>query len=69
LFYAICIDYINFNIGWCGKEKNIKKSASKVSKKEESMKNKVEIKQPSSAKQEKLSRLVGSIFIGLGVLL
>jgi len=21
LFYAICIDYINFNIGWCGKEK------------------------------------------------
>ena len=51
------------------KKKNIKKSASKVSKKEESMKNKVEIKQPSSAKQEKLSRLVGSIFIGLGVLL
>ena len=51
------------------KKKNIKKSASKVSKKEESMKNKVEIKQPSSVKQEKLSRLVGSIFIGLGVLL
>ncbi len=51
------------------KKKNIKKSASKVSKKEESMKNKVEIKQPVSLRQERLSRLVGSIFIGLGVLL
>lgn len=51
------------------KKKNTKKSASKVSKKEESMKNKVEIKQPVSQSQEKLSRLVGSIFIGLGVLL
>ena len=51
------------------KKKNIKKSASKVSKKEESMKNKVEIKQPVSQRQERLSRLVGSIFIGLGVLL
>lgn len=35
----------------------------------ESMKSKVEIKQPMPANQERISRLVGSVFIGLGVLL
>lgn len=33
------------------------------------MRNKVEIKQPISPNQERVSRLVGSLFIGLGVLL
>lgn len=37
--------------------------------KEENMKSKVEIKKPERNSQEKMSRLVGSIFIGLGVLL
>ncbi|MFA5622778.1 MAG: hypothetical protein WC981_00925 [Candidatus Dojkabacteria bacterium] len=37
--------------------------------KEENMKSKVEIKKPERNSQEKISRLVGSIFIGLGVLL
>ena len=54
------------------KKKNIKNSAqTDVAKqqKEENMKSKVEIKQPVRSSQEKMSRLVGSIFIGLGVLL
>ncbi len=50
------------------KKKDSKKSASSYSEKD-SMKNKVEIKQPISPNQEKVSRLVGSVFIGLGVLL
>jgi hypothetical protein len=48
------------------RKKILKKSVS--NKDEESMKSKVEIKQPPQ-KQEKISRLVGSIFIGMGVLL
>lgn len=36
---------------------------------EDSMKSKVEIKQPVSQNQEKISKLVGSVFIGMGVLL
>ena len=44
---------------------NIKNSAQQ----EDSMKSKVEIKQPFPANQEKISRLVGSVFIGLGILL
>ncbi len=50
------------------KKKESKKSASKYVE-NESMKNKVEIKQPISPNQERVSRLVGSLFIGLGVLL
>jgi len=50
------------------KKKDIKKTASKNIE-NESMKNKVEIKQPISPNQERVSRLVGSLFIGLGVLL
>lgn len=53
------------------KKKNNKNAAQKDIKqqKEESMKSKVEIKQPGKDRQEKMSRVVGSIFIGLGVLL
>ncbi len=50
------------------KKKDYKKSTSNYSE-NDSMKNKVEIKQPISPNQEKVSRLVGSVFIGLGVLL
>lgn len=50
------------------KKKESKKNTSKPLK-SDSMKEKVEIKQPASQNQEKVSRLVGSIFIGLGVLL
>lgn len=50
------------------KKKDIKKTASKNIE-NESMRNKVEIKQPISPNQERVSRLVGSLFIGLGVLL
>lgn len=41
----------------------------KKSSLQDSMKSKVEIKQPVSQNQEKISRLVGSVFIGMGVLL
>jgi hypothetical protein len=51
------------------KKKNIKNAAQKAVKQEESMKSKVEIKSPDKDRQEKMSRIVGSIFIGLGVLL
>ena len=47
------------------KDNNTKYSASQ----EDSMKSKVEIKQPLPQNQEKISRLVGSVFIGLGILL
>lgn len=47
------------------KDKNIKNSASQ----NDSMKSKVEIKQPLPQNQEKISRLVGSVFIGMGILL
>lgn len=47
------------------KKKIFKKS---VSNSDDSMRSKVEIKQPPQ-RQEKISRLVGSIFIGMGVLL
>lgn len=47
------------------KNSNIKNSAQQ----EDSMKSKVEIKQPLPQSQEKISRLVGSVFIGLGILL
>ncbi len=50
------------------KKKDIKKSASRYSE-NDSMKSKVEIKKPIPANQERISRLVGSLFIGLGVLL
>lgn len=50
------------------KKKESKKNTSKPLK-SDSMKEKVEIKQPASQNQERVSRLVGSIFIGLGVLL
>ena len=50
------------------KKKEIKKNAPKYQD-SESMMSKVEIKQPMPANQEKISRLVGSVFIGLGVLL
>ena len=50
------------------KKKENKKNAPKYQD-SESMRSKVEIKQPISANQEKISRLVGSVFIGLGVLL
>lgn len=50
------------------KKKDYKSSASKNSE-NESMKSKVEIKQPLQPNQERISRLVGSVFIGLGVLL
>lgn len=57
------------------KKKNIKKKEVKkenIAQKEinvESMKSKVEIKQPNRRDQERISRLVGSLFIGVGVLL
>lgn len=54
------------------KKKDIKNTTqTNVAKqqKEENMKSKVEIKKPERNSQEKMSRLVGSIFIGLGVLL
>jgi hypothetical protein len=53
------------------KKKNTKNAAqTKVAKQQsEDMRSKVEIKQPVRNSQEKMSRLVGSIFIGLGVLL
>ncbi|MGI6423530.1 MAG: Ig-like domain-containing protein [Candidatus Dojkabacteria bacterium] len=51
------------------KNKNSKIAAPKKTAKQESMKSKVEIKQPVRNRQERMSRLVGSIFIGLGVLL
>lgn len=51
------------------KKKNIKNAAPRVVKQEESMKSKVEIKSPDKDRQEKMSRIVGSIFIGFGVLL
>lgn len=53
------------------KKKNSKKTTPKVvePQKKETMKSKVEIKQPPKDKQERMSRIVGSIFIGLGVLL
>lgn len=55
------------------KKKNIKNSAPNNnvanSQQEEKMQSKVEIKQPERNNQEKMSRLVGSVFIGLGVLL
>jgi len=47
------------------KDNNTKYSASQ----EDSMKSKVEIKQPLPQNQEKISRLVGSVFIGMGILL
>ncbi len=50
------------------KKKDIKNSASRYSE-NDSMRSKVEIKKPIPANQEKISRLVGSLFIGLGVLL
>ncbi|MBP6976619.1 hypothetical protein KBB42_03440, partial [Candidatus Dojkabacteria bacterium] len=50
------------------KKKEIKKNALKYQD-SESMMSKVEIKQPMPANQERISRLVGSVFIGLGVLL
>jgi len=50
------------------KKKDTKSSASKYTE-SESMKSKVEIKQPLPPNQERISRLVGSLFIGLGVLL
>lgn len=50
------------------KKKESNKSASKYIE-NDSMRNKVEIKQPISPTQERVSRLVGSLFIGLGVLL
>jgi len=50
------------------KKKEIKKNAPKYQD-SESMMSKVEIKQPMPANQERISRLVGSVFIGLGVLL
>lgn len=50
------------------KKKEIKNNAQKREE-NESMMSKVEIKQPMPANQEKISRLVGSVFIGLGVLL
>ncbi len=49
------------------KKKDTKKSTHKYT--DSSMRSKVEIKQPLSSNQEKISRLVGSVFIGLGVLL
>ena len=51
------------------KKKNIKNTTPKNSNQEESMKSKVEIKSPEKNRQEKMSRIVGSVFIGLGVLL
>lgn len=48
-------------------KKVVKKEAPKVVKKVESMKEKVEVKSPNSG--DKASRIVGTIFIGLGVLL
>lgn len=52
------------------KKKTTKSAAqTKVAKQQSDMKSKVEIKQPERNSQEKMSRLVGSIFIGLGVLL
>lgn len=51
------------------KKKNIKNAAQGIVKQEESMKSKVEIKSPDKNRQENMSRIVGSIFIGLGVLL
>lgn len=51
------------------KKKNIKNAAQKTAKQEESMKSKVEIKSSDKNKQERMSKVVGSIFIGLGVLL
>ncbi len=50
------------------KKKDNKKNAPKYQD-SESMMSKVEIKQPMPANQEKISRLVGSVFIGLGILL
>lgn len=50
------------------KKKDIKNSASRYSD-NDSMRSKVEIKKPIPANQERISRLVGSLFIGLGVLL
>lgn len=50
------------------KKKDIKNSASRDSN-NDSMKSKVEIKKPVPGNQERISRLVGSLFIGLGVLL
>ena len=47
------------------KDNNIKNSASQ----DDSMMSKVEIKQPLPQNQEKISRLVGSVFIGMGILL
>lgn len=43
------------------------KEGRKIDKKKESMKNKVEVKSPTGA--DKASRIVGTIFIGLGILL
>jgi hypothetical protein len=51
------------------RKKIINKKASKDFQQESSMRSKVEIKQPLPHNQEKISRLVGSVFIGLGVLL
>lgn len=51
------------------RKKIINKTSSKVSQEEMSMRSKVEIKQPLPHNQEKVSRLVGSVFIGLGILL
>lgn len=50
------------------KKKDNKKNAPRYNE-EDSMRRKVEIKQPLPANQEKISRLVGSVFIGLGILL
>lgn len=47
------------------KNSNIKNTAQQ----EDSMKSKVEIKQPLPQSQERISRLVGSVFIGIGILL
>lgn len=49
------------------KKKESKKTVS-ISE-NESMKNKVEIRQPISPNQERVSRIVGTVFIGLGILL
>jgi len=52
------------------RKKIIQKTASsRFSSDEGTMKSKVEIKQPLPHNQERISRLVGSVFIGLGILL
>ncbi|HBB64979.1 MAG: hypothetical protein UR49_C0024G0006 [candidate division WS6 bacterium GW2011_GWF2_33_92] len=54
------------------KKKNIKNAAhtdNSVKSKSPDMRSKVEIKQPLPQNQERISRLVGSVFIGMGVLL